>query len=241
MKHYFEASDGTYGYRRIHAYLTDEATEASPELVRQIMRDEGLYPCQPRPKRVTTIPDEHTADVPDLVQRDFTADRPGVKLVGDITYIHTWEGFVYLATVIDCYSKKVIGWSIADHMRTELVEQALLNAAATTRIEPDAIWHSDRGAQYMSASFQALLRRLRMRPSVGRTGVCWDNSLAESFFAALKTERVHRTVYPTKAHARRDVISYIEGFYNRRRRHSALGYRCPDDVHYSDQQLPQAA
>ncbi|GAA2001412.1 hypothetical protein GCM10009755_07290 [Brevibacterium samyangense] len=241
VKHYFEASDGTYGYRRIHADLTDEATEASPELVRQIMRDEGLYPCQPRPKRVTTIPDEHTADVPDLVQRDFTADRPGVKLVGDITYIHTWEGFVYLATVIDCYSKKVIGWSIADHMRTELVEQALLNAAATTRIEPDAIWHSDRGAQYMSASFQALLRRLRMRPSVGRTGVCWDNSLAESFFAALKTERVHRTVYPTKAHARRDVISYIEGFYNRRRRHSALGYRCPDDVHYSDQQLPQAA
>lgn len=156
-----------------HADLADEGTEASPELVRQIMRDEALYPCQPRPRRVTTIPDDDAADIPDLVQRDFSADRPGVKFVGDITYIHTWEGFVYLATVIDCYSKKVVGWSLADHMRSELVEQALLNAAAATRIEPDAIWHSDRGAQYTSASYQALLRRLGMRPSVGRTGVCW--------------------------------------------------------------------
>nr|BFF07021.1 hypothetical protein GCM10023233_19900 [Brevibacterium otitidis] len=205
------------------------------------MRDEALYPCQPRPRRVTTIPDDDAADIPDLVQRDFSADRPGVKFVGDITYIHTWEGFVYLATVIDCYSKKVVGWSLADHMRSELVEQALLNAAATTRIEPDAIWHSDRGAQYTSASYQALLRRLGMRPSVGRTGVCWDNSLAESFFAALKTERVHRTVYPTHAHARRDIINYIEGFYNRRRRHSAIGYQCPNNVHYSYQQPLQAA
>lgn len=147
VKHFFTASDGTYGYRRVHADLADEGTDCSPELVRQIMRAEGLVACQPRPFRVTTDADaEAAADMPDLVERDFTADRPGVKFVGDITYVHTWQGFVYLATVIDCYSKKVVGWSIADHMRTELVETALRNAAATTTIEPLAIFHSDRGS-----------------------------------------------------------------------------------------------
>ena len=115
VKHFFAASDGTYGYRRIHADLADEHTECSPELVRQIMRDEGLVACLPRPFRVTTEADAHAAaGIPDLVERDFTAVRPGMKFVGDITYIHTWAGFVYLATVIDCYSKKVVGWSIAD-------------------------------------------------------------------------------------------------------------------------------
>ena len=174
--------------------------------------------------------------MPDLVKRDFTADRPGVKFVGDITYIHTWQGFIYLATVIDCYSKKVVGWSIADHMRTELVADALRNAAATTLIEPDAIWHSDRGSVYTSAEFRALVTSLDMRSSMGRTGVCWDNSMAESFFSMLKNERVYRSVYATKAQARSDVIRYIEGFYNSRRRHSALGYRRPNEVHYGYQQ-----
>ena len=144
IQHYFEESEGTYGYRRIHADLAAEQTECSPELVRQIMRHQGLVACQPRPFRITTEADaQAAARMPDLVNRDFTATRPGVKFVGDITYIHTWQGFVYLATVIDCYSKKVVGWSIAGHMRTELVADALKNAAATTLIEPDAIWHSD--------------------------------------------------------------------------------------------------
>jgi transposase InsO family protein len=145
IQHSFEESDGTYGYRRIHADLAAEQTECSPELVRQIMRQIGLVACQPRPFRITTEA-ETAASMPDLVKRDFTATRPGVKFVGDITYIHTWQGFIYLATVIDCYSKKVVGWSIADHMRTQLVADALTNAAATTLIEPDAIWHSDRGS-----------------------------------------------------------------------------------------------
>lgn len=191
VRAFFTASDGTYGYRRIHADLADEGTECSPELVRQIMRTEGLIACQPRPFRVTTEADaEAAAGMPDLVGRDFTADRPGVKFVGDITYIHTWAGFVYLATVIDCYSKKVVGWSIADHMRTELVETALNNAAATTVIEPDAVFHSDRGSVYTSADYRALIKALGMRSSMGRTGVCWDNAMAESFFSALKNERV---------------------------------------------------
>jgi transposase InsO family protein len=231
---FFKESDGTYGYRRIHADLTDEGTECSPELVRRIMRTEGLIACQPRPFRITTEADaEAAADMPDLLKRDFTADRPGVKFVGDITYIHTWQGFIYVATVIDCYSKRVVGWSIADHMRTELVEDALKNAAATTLIEPQAIWHSDRGSVYTSADFRALVTGLGMRSSMGRTGVCWDNAMAESFFSALKNERVYRTVYATKPQARRDVIVYIEGFYNSRRRHSALDYRRPNEVHYS--------
>ena len=233
VRRFFQASDGTYGYRRIHADLVDEGTECSPELVRQIMRAEGLVACQPRPFRVTTEADAlAAADMPDLVGRDFTADRPGVKFVGDITYIHTWQGFVYLATVIDCYSKKVVGWSIADHMRAELVETALKNATATTAIEPLAIFHSDRGSVYTSADYRKLIKDVGMRSSMGRTGVCWDNAMAESFFSALKNERVYRTVYATKARARADVIAYIEGFYNSRRRHSALSYQTPNDVHY---------
>ena len=242
VRHFFAASDGTYGYRRIHADLIAEDVECSPELVRQIMRQEALVPCQPRPFRVTTEADEEAAaSMPDLVKRNFTAERPGTKFVGDITYIHTWQGFVYLATVIDCYSKKVVGWSIADHMRTELVEDALRNAASTTVIEPEAIWHSDRGSVYTSADYRGLVKRLGMRSSMGRTGVCWDNAMAESFFSALKNERVHRTVYATKERARSDVIAYIEKFYNSQRRHSALGYRRPDEVHYSYQQPALAA
>ena len=242
IRHFFDVSDGTYGYRRIHADLVGEGTECSPELVRQIMRQENLIPCQPRPFRVTTDADaEAAANMPDLVQRDFTADRPGAKFVGDITYIHTWQGFIYLATVIDCYSKKVVGWSIADHMRTELVENALKNAAATTVIEADAIFHSDRGSVYTSADYRTLVTGLGMRSSMGRTGVCWDNAAAESFFSSLKNERVHRTVYATKKQAKRDVIAYIEGFYNSRRRHSALDYRYPNEVHYSYHQPALAA
>ena len=229
---FFDAAHGTYGYRRIHADLHSADVECSPELVRSIMREHELVPCQPRPFRTTTESGDDDG-VPDLVKRDFAADRPGVKFVGDITYIHTWQGFVYLATVIDCFSRKVVGWSIADHMRTELVAAALNNAAATTLIEPGSVFHSDRGSVYTSRGYRALVAGLAMRSLMGRTGQCWDNSMAESFFAALKNECVYRTVYATKAQARQDIIRYIEGFYNPRRRHSALGYRAPNDVHYS--------
>jgi transposase InsO family protein len=134
------------------------------------MRDEGLTACQPRPFRVTTEGDAEAAwSIPDLVKRDFTAVRPGVKFVGDITDIHTWQGFIYVATVIDCFSQKVVGWSIADHMRTELVEDALRNAATTTVIEAGAIFHSDRGSVYTSAVYRAFAGRLGMRSSMGRT------------------------------------------------------------------------
>jgi transposase InsO family protein len=226
----FEAFDRTYGYRRIHAELLRGGEQVGDELVRRLMRELGLVACQPRPYKATTIPDERPAPIPDLVARDFTADTPGSKLVGDITYIATWQGWLYLATVIDCFNREVVGYAMADHMRTSLVTDAVQMAARNHPLGPGCIFHSDRGSQYTSADFAATLVDLDMRASVGRTGICFDNALAESFNAALKVERVHRTVYPTHKKAKDDIARYIEIFYNHRRIHSALGYKTPHEV-----------
>jgi putative transposase len=227
----FDDAHGTYGYRRVHAALARRGVRVSPELVRALMRRLGLVACQPRPYRQTTVADPAAASTPDLVGRDFTAGEPGEKLVGDITYIPTWEGWLYLATVIDCYSKKVIGWALADHMKTSLIVDAMTMAVNAGGIAAGGIFHSDRGSQYTSDEFRVLVRRHDIRPSVGRTGVCWDNAMAESFFGALKNELVHRTVFPTRNHARRAIVKYIEGFYNSHRLHSSLGYRTPQEAH----------
>ena len=237
----FDDSDGTYGYRRIAGQLARQGIAAGAELVRKLMRQLGLVACQPRPWRQTTIADPQASATPDLVRRDFTAPAPGTKFVGDITYIPTWEGFVYLATVIDCHSKLVAGYALADHMRASLVGDAIAMAAQTVTIVPDAIFHSDKGCQYTSAEFRKVLQAHKMRPSVGRTGVCWDNAMAESFNAALKNERVYRTVYPTRRHAVADVTRYIEFRYNTRRIHSGLGYRTPREVHNESVQRQLAA
>jgi putative transposase len=229
----FDRSGGTYGYRRIHAELARAGEHVGDELVRQLMRELGLVPVQPRPYRATTVRGHQQPDTADLVARDFTADRPGTKLVGDITYIPTWQGWLYLATVIDCFNKEVIGYAMADHMRTELVTDALTMAAANHNLEPGCIMHSDRGTQYTSTEYLAALDSLGLRHSLGRTGVCWDNALAESFFASLKNERVHHMVYPTRKKAAEDIARYIELHYNRRRIHSALGYRTPHEVRTS--------
>jgi putative transposase len=226
----FEAFDGTYGYRRIHAELARAGEQVGEELVRKLMREMNLVTVQPKPYRRTTIPGETASAAPDLVARDFTAQEPGVKLVGDITYIPTWQGWLYLATVIDCFNKEVIGWAMADHMRTELVTDALDMAARNHVLQPGCIMHSDRGAQYTSAEYLTKLDQLGLSHSLGRTGICWDNALAESFFASLKNERVHHMVYPTRKKAKEDIARYIELFYNRRRIHSALGYRTPHEV-----------
>jgi putative transposase len=240
VQHFFDASDGTYGYRRIRADLADAGVPAGREFVRDIMRELGLVPCQPKPWRAGLTEQDGTAGpIPDLVRRDFTAAAPGQKLVGDITYVETWEGWLYLATVIDCYTKAVIGWAIDSNYKTPLIEKAIEMAARNYRLADQAIFHSDRGSNYTSAKFAATLRRLGLRQSVGRTGICYDNAMAESFFAALKNERVHRTQYPTRKHARRDIVRYIELWYNSRRRHSRLCYKTPNQVHaeYQDLQL----
>ena len=201
----FDDNDETYGYRRIHAELARQGEQAASELVRRLMRDLGLVPCQVRKPRSLTTQATDIAKIPDRVRRDFTAAAPYLKLIGDITEIRTWGGKVYLATVIDCFSKEVIGWAMASHFRTPLITGA-------------------------SRDYAELLDELGLSQSLGRTGICYDNAAAESFFATLKKELVYRTVYPTREKARRDIACYIELRYNRKRLHSANGYRPPQEV-----------
>lgn len=226
----FQAFNATYGYRRIHAELLRAGERVGPELVRKLMREMGLITVQPRPFRTTTEPDPSAPDTVDLVKRNFTAQRPGTKVVGDITYIRTWQGWLYLAVLTDCATREVIGYAMAEHMRTELVCDAVAMAMRNGRLEADCVMHSDRGTQYTSTEYREKLVELGLRHSVGRTGQCWDNALAESFFATLKNERVHHMVYPTRKAAKEDIARYIELFYNHRRIHSALGYRTPHEV-----------
>jgi transposase InsO family protein len=235
----FEDSDGTYGYRRVTRQLARWGVVAGLELVRALMRELGLVACQPRPWRPATTQQGAAGPIPDLVNRDFTAGVPGQKMVGDITYIPTWQGWEYLATVIDCATRKVIGWAMADNYKTPLITSAIEMAARNIDLPPDAVFHSDRGSNYTSAEFAGALGRLGIRQSVGRTGICFDNALAESFNAAVKVERVHRTVYPTREMARKDIARYIEIRYNHKRLHSALGYRTPQEAHdeYLNRQL----
>ena len=238
----FNDSDATYGYRRIHAALVRMAVDedASPELVRALMRELGLVPCQPRPFRPTTTIAGDAAAVPDLLGRDFTARAPGTKFVSDITYIGTDEGWLYLATVIDCATKACIGYAMAEHMRTALVVEAVDMAARNDTLQPQCVVHSDR-AQCRSDEFARATHRLDLRRSIGRTGVCFDNALAESFNAAVKVERVNRVTYPTRESAKNDVARYIEFRYNRLRLHSTLGYRTPQEVHDEYWNQQQAA
>jgi len=239
IKKAFDDSDGTYGYRRVWWQLARWGVRAGLELVRALMRELGLVACQPRPWRPATTQQGLTGPIPDLVNRDFTADAPGRKMVGDITYISTWEGWVYLATVIDCATRKVAGWAMDDNYRTPLITSAIEMAARNLDIPADAVFHSDRGSNYTSAEFAASLEQLGIRQSVGRTGICYDNALAESFNAALKVERVHRTAYPTRKKAKEDIARYIELRYNRTRLHSGLGYRTPQEAldEYLNRQL----
>jgi putative transposase len=227
----FELSDETYGHRRVHAALRRSGHACSPELVRALMRELGLVPCQPRPWRHSlTEADPAAGPIPDLVGRDFTASAPGEKMVGDITYLPSWQGWTFLATVIDCYTRQVIGWAMDDNYKTPLISAAVGMAVRNHEIKDGAIFHSDRGSNYTSAEFGRVLRDFGIRQSVGRTGICYDNAMAESFFAALKNERVHRTQYPTREHAMNDVARYIELRYNSQRLHSGLGYKTPNEV-----------
>jgi transposase InsO family protein len=240
IKKAFDMSDSTYGYRRVHAQLLRWGVTAGVELVRQLMRELGLVPCQPRPKR-WSLTQVAPGPVLDLVGRDFTADAPGEKLVGDITYVPTGEGWLYLATVIDCCTKEVIGYAMDDHYQTPLISRAIRNAARNRKLAEGAIFHSDRGSNYMSAEYRDVLKELGLRRSAGRTGVCFDNAMAESFFGALKNERVSRVSYPTRETARRDITRYIEFWYNFKRLHSAVGYRPPREVHAEFEALRLAA
>jgi putative transposase len=231
IKALFEANNEEYGYRRMHAVLVRGGEQCCPELVRGLMRELGLEPCQPRPWRHSlTEQDGQAGPIPDLVSRDFSAEKPGDKMVGDITYIPTWQGWVYLALVIDCATRKIIGWAMDDNYKTPLIIDAIEMAARNLDLPEGAIFHSDRGSNYTSASFARALEELGIRQSVGRTGICYDNALSESVNGTLKVELVHRTVYPTRQKAREDIARWIELRYNRTRLHSGLGYRTPQEV-----------
>jgi len=223
----FDASRQTSGCRRITAALNRRGIECSVGLVASLMRQLGLAAVQPRAYKRTTLPGTAPTSAPDLIDRDFTATGPGQRLVGDITYLRTGEGWLYLATVIDLATRMVVGWQTAAHMGTTLVTDALQMAIDAGHVTVDAVFHSDRGTQYTSAEFHAFTTRNRIRRSLGRTGVCWDNAAAESFFATLKNEMYYRQTFHTRARARFAVAEYIEVFYNRRRLHSTLGYRTP--------------
>jgi len=231
IKALFEFNNEEYGYRRIHAALVRGGEPVDDETVRKIMRELGLVPCQPKPWRHSlTEQDGQAGPVPDLVNRDFTAGKPGEKMVGDITYIDTWEGWVYLATVIDCATRKIAGWAMDDNYKTPLISRAIRMAARNLDLPEGAIFHSDRGSNYTSGEFAGVLEELGISQSVGRTGICYDNALSESVNGTLKNELVYRTVYTTRQAAMDDIARWIELRYNRTRLHSTLGYRTPQEV-----------
>jgi putative transposase len=224
-----ERSRGTYGYPRVRAELRALGVRCSRKRVARLMRKAGLQGCRRGTKKRTTRRDIHAVPAPDLVKRDFRAIAPNKIWAADITYVGTQEGFLYLAFILDVYSRRVVGWSMATHLRTELVVDAL--EMALWRRKPDAglIHHTDRGAQYTALSFGKKLEEAGIVPSMGRRGSALDNAISESFVASLKTELLHRHRFLSRDAARTAVFDYIEGFYNRFRRHSSLGYLSPSD------------
>jgi putative transposase len=217
----------TYGYPRVHAELRSLGVRCGRRRVARLMRAAGLRGCVRGKKRRTTRRDPRAAPAPDLLCRDFVAVRPNKIWLADITYIPTREGFLYLAFILDTHSRKVVGWSMAAHMRTKLVVDALEMAVWRRGPVAGLVHHSDRGIQYTAISFGKRLEEAGIVPSMGRTGTALDNAMAESFIATLKTELVHRRHFPDREVARSAIFEYLEGFYNRRRLHSALGYKSP--------------
>jgi putative transposase len=221
-----EESDGTYGAPRIHADLPAKGASASLNRVARVMKVAGIRGVSRRKWTTTTIRGEDARPAPDLVDRNFTAKGPDQVWVADITYIPTWAGFVYLAIVLDVWSRRIVGWAMETHLRTELVLKAL-DMAVWRRKPNGVIHHSDQGTQYTSLAFGRRCDALGVKPSMGSVGDAYDNAMAESFFATLECELIDRRRFHTRAEATMAVFGYIEGWYNHRRRHSALGYESP--------------
>ncbi len=219
---------GRYGTPRIHAELAKQGISVSRKRVSRLMREAGLRAKGRRKYKATTDSNHPLPVAPNLLKQDFSVDRPDAVWVSDITYIWTRQGWMYLAAILDLYSRKVVGWSLAERMTSSLVCDALDAAVRLRRPAPGLVFHSDRGSQYASRVFRRRLWRCRMRQSMSRKGNCWDNAVAESFFATVKKELVRNHAFETRAHARGEVFEYIEVFYNRRRAHSLLGYETPN-------------
>jgi putative transposase len=222
-----ERSRGTYGAPRIHAELRGQGVHCGQKRIARLMRHAGLSGAQRRRYRGTTRQRPDAVAAPDLVQRDFTASGPDQLWVADITYVPTGEGWLYLATVLDAWSRRIVGWAMSDTLRTALVVEAFNMAVWNRRPATGVVHHSDRGAQYTSLAFSRRCREAGVAPSMGSVGDAYDNALAEAFFATLETELLMRHTFTTRKAARLALFDFIEGFYNSHRRHSALGYLSP--------------
>jgi len=222
---------GRYGSPRIHVELKAQGRGASRGRIERLMRHHGIRAIMARPRRVRTTDSRHDLPIaPNLLDRNFTATAPNRIWLADITYIETDQGWLYLAAVMDLYSRRIVGWAMEHHLRADLPLAALKMAIAVQRPGPGLVHHSDRGVQYASAEYRNVMQSVGFRASMSRKADCYDNAPMESFFHTLKTELVHHRHYTTRQEARRDIFAYIEGFYNRTRRHSAIGYISPIEM-----------
>jgi putative transposase len=241
MKKLHAQARGNPGVRRMRAGLAALGHRLSHKRVYRLMKAAGLRGRHPRAWKRTTIGGDDPVGAPDRIGQVFFAGRANEKWCGDVTYVKTWDGWAYLATVIDLYSRRIVGWAIADHMRTELVTAAL-NMAITRRRPPaGVIFHSDRGAQYTSIDFARYCRRHKIRRSLGRAGTCYDNAVSESTFATYKKELIHTRPWPTIADLKRETSDWIENYYNTTRRHSTLGYLTPKEYELGYKHISQLA
>ena len=240
IRRFHERSDGTYGVPRIYEDLVEEGVRIGRKRIARLMRQAGLRGVCRRRWTTTTQRSSSVRPAADLVDRTFVADGPNQLWVADITYIPTWADFLYLAVVMDVWSRRIVGWAMTTHLRTELV-LAALEMAIEQRQPQDVIHHSDHGSQYTSIEFGRRCREEGIRPSMGSVGDCYDNAMSESFFATLECERIDRRIYHTPAEARLDIFEYIEGWYNPHRRHSGLGQKSPinfENLHRSHHMNP---
>ena len=224
-------TSGRYGSPRIHAELRAQGSGVSRGRIERLMHRHGIRAIMARPRRVRTTDSRHDFPIAaNLIERNFTAVAPNRIWLADITYVETDQGWLYLATVMDLYSRRIVGWAMEDHLRADLPLTALRMAIAVQRPGAGLIHHSDRGVQYASTQYRNVMQSAGLRASMSRKADCYDNAPMESFFHTLKTERVHHRQYATRAEAQRDIFAYIEGFYNRTRRHSAIGYISPIEM-----------
>lgn len=240
IKDIYDDSRCTYGAPRVHAELRRRGKRVARKRVARLMRTAGLVGRCPRRFRRTTIADP-TTQMQDLVQRQFHPMAPNQLWVSDITYIRTWEGWLYLAVILDAFSRKVVGWAVADHLRTELATAALQMALTSRQPPLGLIQHSDRGSQYTSADYGRILDEHGVRQSIGRPGTCWDNAVPESFFATLKKELIYPHIWPTRQRVRGAIVLFIESWYNRIRLHSTLNYSSPQAYEEDYYRLTAAA
>lgn len=225
----FAEGRATYGARRIRQKLIQKKVTISRRKVSKLMKESDLEVKTKRKFKATTDSNHNHPVAPNLLDRKFDLLEPNRCWVGDITYVPTEEGWLYLATVIDLYSRKVIGWSMDSRMKAELVNNALLMAIWQRKPQKDLIWHTDRGSQYASDSHRSILKQHHIKQSMSNKGNCWDNAVAESFFGSIKTELIHHYKFKTREEAKHVIFEYIEVFYNRIRIHSANDYMSPTD------------